>query len=301
MLDRLFRASPAALLIASLPALAQDPGAEPRTPQSSNSSAETVANPAGTVFDGDWVTVGIGAAYNPSYDGSDDYVISPLPLLQGRLGGVSINPRAAGLALDFIPDTSGEPGFSLGIAARLNRNRASQIKDPVVLAYGKLDTAIEVGPTAGFTIPGVLHQYDSLSVSVDALWDVAGAHKGMTVNPSIAYFTPVSRGAAISFALSARRVDGDYAAYYYSVPVAPATVAPAQRLPVFTASAGFDKIGANLLGGFDFDGDLTNGGLAGFVLAGYARMVGDAAKTPFTTLRGSRDQWFLGAGLGFTF
>lgn len=278
------------------PLAAQDPGAEPSAPESPTGPLATA-----TVFDGDWLTVGGGAAYGTSYDGSDDYVVSVLPLLQGRLGGVSINPRAAGLALDFIPDRDGEVGLSLGVAARLNRNRATQIADRVVRDYGKLDTAIEVGPTAGVTIPGVLHQYDSISISTDVLWDINGAHKGMTINPSVTYFTPLSRGTAVSLSLSARHVDDDYAEYYYSVPVAPATVAVADRLPLFAAEGGFDKLGATLLGGVDFDGDLTNGGLAGFAILGYSRMVGDAADTPFTSIRGDRDQWFLGAGLGYTF
>lgn len=300
MPHRLVRILPAALLLSPLPSLAQDPGAEPPAPESPGSPVEA-APTRGTAFEGDWMTLGIGAAYNASYDGSDDYVVSPLPFVQGRLGGVSINPRAAGIALDFIPDRDGATGFSLGIAGRLNRNRASQIEDEVVRAYGELDTAIEVGPTVGITLPGVLHQFDSLSVGVDALWDVAGAHEGMTINPSITYFTPVSRGAALSFSLSARHVDDDYASYYYSVPTAPTSVPVAQRLAVFDADGGFDKAGATLLAGLDLDGDLTNGGLAAFMLGGYSRMVGDAADTPFTSVRGSRDQWFLGAGLGFTF
>lgn len=290
----------AALVLAAGPGLAQDPGNEPRTPESPASPAETVP-PSGTVFDGNWITLGVGAALNASYDGSDDYVITPLPFLQGRLGGVSINPRAAGIALDFISDADGATGFSLGVAGRVNRNRAAQIEDEVVRAYGELDTAVEVGPTAGVTFPGVLNQYDSLSISADALWDVAGAHEGMSVSPSVTYFSPVSRGAAISLSLSARYVDDDYADYYYSVPVAPASVPAADRLPVFTADGGFDKLGANLLFGFDFDGDLTNGGLAGFAIGGYSRMVGDAKDTPFTRLRGSADQWFLGLGVGYTF
>lgn len=296
-----FRATAgAALLLAAAPLAAQDPGAEAATPESPAATAETAPS-AGTVFDDNWLTIGAGGALTASYDGSDDYVLTPLPLVQGKLGGVSINPRAAGIALDFIPDAAGKTGFSLGVAARLNRNRAVQIKDDVVAAYGELDTAIEVGPTVGVTIPGVLHQYDSLSLNADVLWDVAGAHGGMTINPSVTYFTPLSRAVAASFALSARRVDDDYAAYYYSVPVAPPSVPAGSRLPVYNARGGFDKAGANLLVGFDFDGDLTNGGLAAFVLGGYSRMLGDAADTPFTSIRGSRDQWFLGAGLGFTF
>lgn len=292
-------AAGAALFIAAAPLAAQDPGNDPRPPEA--------ATPVpGTVFDGDWMTVGAGVAYNASYDGSDDYVLSPLPFLQGRLGGVSITPRPAGLALDFIPDADAAPGertvdFDLGVAARLNRNRASQIEDAVVASYGKLDTAIEVGPSVGVSVSALLNPYDSLSFGADILWDVNGAHRGMTINPSITYFTPVSRAAAVSFSLSARHVDDDYADYYYSVPVAPPAVAAGDRLAVFAADGGIDKLGANLLLGYDFDGDLTNGGLAGFLIGGYSRMQGDAADTPFTAVRGDADQWFVGAGVGYTF
>lgn len=292
MQNRFSRAAASvALVLLAAPLAAQDPGNEPQTP-----------NPyEGSVFDGDWMTIGAGAVLNPSYDGSDDYVISPLPLIQGSLAGIAINPRPAGIALDFIPDGDNRVNVSLGVAGRLNRNRASQIEDPVVSAYGKLETAIEVGPTFGLSFPAVLNPYDSVSLNADVLWDINGAHGGMTINPSVTYFTPVSKGAAISFSLSARHVDDDYAAYYYSVPVAPAAVAVADRLPVFNANGGFDKVGATLLVGVDFDGDLTNGGLAGFLLGGYSRMVGDAADTPFTSIRGDESQWLIGAGLGYTF
>lgn len=288
-----FTRAAAALAFAALaaPLAAQDPGNEPQTPDPYE----------GSVFDGDWLTVGVGALYSPSYEGSDDYVLSPLPLVQGSLGGVAISPRAAGIALDFIPDGDKPVNFNLGVAARLNRNRALQIEDPVVSAYGKLETAIEVGPSVGLSFPALLNPYDSLTLSVDALWDVAGAHEGMSISPVVTYFTPVSRGAAISLSLSARTVDDDYAAYYYSVPVAPAAVPVADRLPVFAANGGFDKVGATLLVGVDFDGNLANGGLAGFLLGGHSRMVGDGADTPFTALRGSRSQWLIGAGIGYTF
>lgn len=298
MTNRMIRAAAgAALLLTATTSFAQDPGNDVPAPESPAPPPE--APP--TVFDGDWITLGAGVAYNASYDGSDDYVFSPLPFLQGRLGGVAINPRPAGVALDFIPDGDGPVNFNLGVAGRLNRNRADQIEDEVVLAYGELDTAIEVGPTVGISVSKVLNPFDSLSIGADILWDVNGAHNGMTINPSITYFTPVSRAAAISFSLSARYVDDDYAAYYYSVPAAPAAVPVADRLPVFDAEGGFDKVGANLLLAYDFNGDITDGGLAGFLIGGYSRMQGDAADTPFTSVRGSADQWFVGVGLGYTF
>ena len=252
----------------------------------------------GTVFDGDWVQVGVGIAYAADYDGSDDYKVFPLPLVRGSIGGIGIQPRAAGVALDLVPDGGGDVSFTFGPALRLRTSRTGDIKDPVVAAAGELDTAVEVGPTAGVSYSGLLNPYDSITLNVDAKWDVAGAHEGMTISPGVTYFTPLSRGAAVSLSLSAEHGDGDFADYYYSVTPAQSL---ASGLPVYDAGGGFNKVGANLLGGFDLDGDLTNGGLAIFAIAGYSRMVGDAKDSPFVALRGSADQWLVGAGVGYTF
>ena len=266
------------------------------TAASAQDVAEQPVTMDGTVFDGDWLSLGAGVAYGPSYDGSDDYVISPLPVVQGSFAGVAINPRPGGLALDFIPDQPGKIGINAGVAAKVNGNRARQIKDPVVEAYGKLDTAIEVGPTVGIKLPGVMNPYDSLSFNVDALWDVAGAHKGRSINPSVTYFTPLSRGIAASLSLAARHVDDDYADYYYSVPALAGS-----PLPTFQAKGGFDKVTVGAFTAFDLDGDVTNGGLAAVLIGSYSRMMGDGKRTPFTSMVGSADQWLVAAGLGYTF
>ena len=270
----------ALVLAAAAPAAAQDAGAQP------------------SVFDGDYLSVGVGAAYGPSYAGSDDYVLYPVPLVQGSFRGVGINPRSGGLALDFVPNPADGVGFNLGVAGRVRLDRAHRIKDPVVRQLGKLDTAVEVGPTAGVTIPHLLNPYDSLTLGTDVLWDVAGAHKGMVVDPSIAYFTPLSRGIAASLSLSAEYADGKFADYYYSITPAGAA---ASGLPEFDAGSGFTKAGANLLLGFDLDGDLENGGVALVLVGGYSRMLGDAKRSPVTSIRGDADQWIGAIGIGYTF
>jgi len=274
-----------ALAVFACPALAQESEGPPPSEHT-------------TVYDGDWVTVGAGAVYAPSYDGSDDYVIFPVPMVMGQVGPVSIAPRAGGLALDFIPDPDEGVAFDLGVAVGLNSNRADKIKDPVVEAAGELDRAVEIGPSAGISIPGVLNPYDSLSFNLDARWDVAGAHEGMVMSPGISYFTPLSRGMAGALALSAEYVDDSYADYYYSVSP---TQSAASGLPLYHAEGGFTKAGATALLAVDLDGNLANGGISLFGVGGYSRMLGDAKRTPYTSLRGDADQFFAALGVGYTF
>lgn len=278
----------------------------PAAPAMAQDEQDTFGSPGDveiedTVFDDTWISIGVGVGYGPSYDGSDDYRIFPVPLLQGQIGPVGIIPRSSGVALDFIPSSgNGAPDFNLGVVATLNRSRSNldEIDDPVVELAGELDTAIEVGPTAGITLPGLLNQFDSLSLAVDAKWDVAGAHDGLVVAPIITYFTPFSRGIAASFQLSAEYGDDDHNAYYYSVTGGQAL---ASGLPLFNADSGFTKVSSNLLLGIDLDGDLANGGLAAVVIGGYTRLVGDAKDTPYTSLRGNADQFLGAVGIGYTF
>lgn len=255
--------------------------------------------PAENVLDGDHLMVGVGAVYVPSYRGSNDYVVTPIPLVRGKFKGIDINPRIAGVALDFVPDDKESGiGFSLGPVATVSFNRARRIGDDVVRAAGKLDPAIEVGASAGITKYRVLHEYDSLTLSTDVKWDVNGAHKGMVVSPAISYATPLSPALVAVVAVSARHVDDDFARYYYSV--TPEQSA-ASGLPVYGAKGGWDSANASLLLGYDLSGDVRDGGLSLFGVANYSRMLNDGKDTPFTSLRGSADQFVVGAGVAYTF
>ena len=281
------------------PVFAQDAGEPGVVAEAPPETASTV----GTVFDGDYLSIGVGVAYGASYSGSDDYQAFVLPIVQGSLGGVAIDPRPAGVALNFIPDSADGPSFSGGPVIRINRDRVDidRIDDDIVELYGELDTAIEVGPSVGVSFPAVLNPFDSLSFNLDATWDIAGAHSGMSVSPSIAYFTPLSRGIAASLAFSTNYIDDDYADYYYSVPTI-VNVAPDDNfLPGFEADGGFESVGVNLLLGVDLNGDVTDGGLALVGIGGYSRLLGDAADTPFTSIRGDADQFLVAIGLGYTF
>ena len=140
---------------------------------------------------------------------------------------------------------------------------------------------------------------DSLGASVDVTWDINGAHGGMVTEPGVTYFTPLSRGMAASLSLNAEHGDGEFMDYYYSISPAQAL---ASGLPAFDADGGgWTKAGGNLLLGFDLDGNLENGGLALVAVGGYMRMLGDAKRSPVTSVRGDADQWTVALGLGYTF
>ena len=305
-------AGSAAALLCSTPAMAETAFEEEQEQTRGSTTAGPDGPPPGIatddiVFDDTWITLGIGAGLVPSYSGSDDYVVFPLPLIVGRVGGVGISPNGPGVNLDLLsqPPEAGPPGsgsdaptFSFGPSFRIRNDRAAQIEDEVVKAAGELDTALEIGANAGVTFPGVLNRFDRVTLSTSVRWDILGAHDGMVVEPSVGYFTPMGRGSALQLSFNAQIIDDNFADYYYSV-------SPQQSadsgLPEFTADGGVNSLGLTAIGTYDLDGNLMNGGWNIYAIGGYSRLVGDGKDTPYTSIRGSADQFFGGIGVGYTF
>jgi outer membrane protein len=228
---------------------------------------------------GNYVVIGGGVVYGPSYEGSNDYVFFPVPVVQGRLGGVTITPRAGGVALDLVPEATGAKfGFSLGPVATYSD--------------------IAVGVSGGVTLYRVLDAYDSLSASVDVKWDVRGPQGGLQIAPSVSYVTPLSKAAIITLAVSAKHVNEEYATYYYSV--SPGQSA-ASGLPLYPTHGGWASVGTTLLLGYSLRGDLRKGGLSLFAVGSYSRLLNDARYNPYTAIRGSPNQWVGGGGVAFMF
>lgn len=258
--------------------------------------------PFRVVFDETWATVGIGAGLVPSYSGSNDYVVFPLPLIVGRVGGVGISPNGPGFNLDLLSQAPSfappETSFSFGPSFRFRNDRANQIEDPVVELATELDVAIEVGVNGGVSFPGVFTPRDRLGITTQVRWDILDAHNGMLIEPGVTYFRPIGRGAALQLALNASFVDDNFADYYYTVTPADAA---ATGLAQFTADGGLNSVGTLAILTIDLDNNVLNGGFNVYGVGGYSRLVGDAADTPFTDQRGSANQFIAGLGIGYTF
>lgn len=278
------------LAVAPMAAAAQE--SEPRT-------APPATQDGPGIFAGDNATLGLGVAYRTSYEGSDDYIFTPAPLLRGTVGGVDFEARGPGLSFDLIADApDARVKFLAGPQFRLNLNRTSQIKDPIVRLLGERDAAIEGGGFVGLSFTGLTNPFDSLTLRFDALTDLGDVHRGTLLSPSLGYATPLSPAVFVAASISATHADGNYTRSEFGVTAAGAT---ASGLPAFTPSGGWKDVGANLILAYDLSGDVRDGGWSLFGLTSYSRLLEDAARSPIVRLRGDRNQWFVAAGLAYTF
>ncbi|RYY27982.1 MAG: MipA/OmpV family protein [Sphingomonadales bacterium] len=280
-----------------LPLLLANPAFAQEAPAPVDPAPNTI-DPA--KLDGDSITIGAAAGIGPSYEGSNDTVLSVVPGIRSRVSQINFTLRGNRFFADLIP-TPGGPGwdFQLGPVAQINFNRStSAIKDPRVEAIGKIKSAIEVGGIVGIAKQGVLtSDYDRLGVSFIYAHDAGGVHKSYTMTPAIDYGTPLSRKAYVGISASANYMGQGYATRYFSI--APGA-SVRSGLPVYNARKGWKDWTLGTVGMLALTGDLT-GGLSMIGAASYRRLLGSAAETPLTSIAGSRDQWTGMLGLAYTF
>jgi outer membrane scaffolding protein for murein synthesis (MipA/OmpV family) len=250
---------------------------------------------------GDSVTVGVAGAYLPDYEGSNDYRITPAPAAIGSVSGFNFQLIGNRLSVDLIPNRPGANwDFQFGPigVVNLNRNSRKSIDDSRVKALPKRDAAIELGGYVGVGKVGVFTSpYDRLSLSVSYRHDVSDVHDSGIWSPSINYFTPLSRKAAVALSASAEHVSAKYGRTYFSVTPAEALQS---GLPAYAAGSGWKSYTAGVAGTYSLTGDLQHG--FKLVAAGsYKRMLNDYADSPLVSLAGSRDQWLGALGLAYTF
>lgn len=276
-------AAAAALAVLASPAFAQPAGGEADMPDPNDRS--------------DTLTVAVGGAWNPDYEGSDDYHLIPAGAVRGRIGGMNFWSSATWLYLDVIGRPDSGIDFDLGPIVGARFNRTGKVKDDFVDELPERDTAIEVGGFAGLSWHGLTNPYDALSVRVDVLKDVGNAHESTLVSPSVSFGTPLSRTFYVSASASAEWAGGGYAEHYYSIPLADSI---ASGLPIYDADGGLKEWSLSLLANHSVTGDLT-GGLSVFATGSYTRLTGDFADAPIVDLRGSPNQWLAAVGLAYTF
>jgi outer membrane protein len=246
----------------------------------------------------DSITIGVGAASIPRYEGSSDSTIIPAAAARGTIGGYGFTIAGTTLSTDVIPYRNATGGkFVLGPVAHLtlNRNSDKRTRNAQITALGKIDMAVEVGGQVGFTQTGVItSDYDTLTATVGAVYDVTGTHKSVIVTPSLTYGTPLSKKIYVGINASADYVGGRYARTYYGVTPGQSL---ASGLAPYTPGDGFKDVSLSGLVNYSLAGDLRHG-LSVFGVASYMRLLGDFGRSPVTQ---DRDQMIYAAGLAYTF
>lgn len=284
---RLAAAAAVLALVAAAPAFAQD----------------ATGSPAGPTLDtsGDRITIGVGVASVPSYEGSDNNNFIPAGAIQGTISGYAFSTNGTRLYVDVIRNQPGPVvDFQLGpvIGVNLDRNRVKTIDDAAVERLGDRKIAIEAGGYIGIGKTGVItSDYDKLSASVAYVNDVNDAHHSYAITPQLDYGTPLSTKAYVGLSLSANYVGGGYADTYFGVTPAGTL---ASGLPTFNPDKGWKNYSVSALLNYSLTGDLLHG--LGLGIGGsYSRLLGDFKDSPIVSLRGDKDQLYGFVGLTYTF
>ena len=268
----------------------------PALAQSTPASGSALPSPE-EVAGKDLVTIGVGAAVVPDYEGSDDYRIIPAGAVRARIHGISISTNGTYAYADLVRQ-SGKLDLDAGPIVGLRFDSRRHTDDPVVKLMLKRKTAYEVGGFAGVSFHGLVDPYDTLALHLDVLHDVGSAHKSTVFDPNVSFSTPVSRTTYVSLSAGAEIVSNRFADYYFGVSPGDVT-ATGGGLPLYNPSGGMKNWKTSLLVNQSITGDLL-GGLSIFGMGQYSRLVGDFKRSPIVSMRGSASQWLGAVGLAYT-
>jgi outer membrane scaffolding protein for murein synthesis (MipA/OmpV family) len=268
----------------------------PALGQSASASDSALPSPE-EIAGKDMITIGVGIAVVPDYEGSDDYRIIPAGAIRARIHGLSISTNGTYLYADLVPQ-SGKLDLDAGPIVGVRFDSRRHTDDPVVKLMLKRKTAYEVGGFAGVSLHGLVDPYDTLALHLDILHDIGSAHKSTTFDPNVSFSTPVSRKTYVSLSAGAEFVSSKFANYYFGVSPGD-VVATGGGLPLYHPGGGMKNWKTSLLLNQSITGDLL-GGLSVFGMGQYSRLVGDFKRSPIVAMRGSASQWLGAVGLAYT-
>ncbi|HEX4738286.1 MAG TPA: MipA/OmpV family protein [Allosphingosinicella sp.] len=245
------------------------------------------------------LTVGLGAAYLPSYEGSNDYDVAPAAIAIGKVDGFSFATRGSGLSVNLVRSGQKAPvAFEFGPVGHLRLDRSARIEDPVVRSLGTIHRAVELGAYAGIKFNHLLDPYDSLTFRATVQHDVSGVHGSTIWAPGIDYVTPVSLRTVVFLGAEIDHVGDGYARTYFGI-------TPAQSvrsgLPVYAAHGGWKNYRLSLGMAQVLTGDLRRPRLSLVGGVSYSRELGNFARAPIVAIRGTPNQWTLVGGLAYSF
>lgn len=230
--------------------------------------------------------IGGGAAYQPDYEGSDDYEVSAVPLVMITYKDlVFLRGPLVGMNLLTWRGERDSDQLKIGPMVRYQMGRDEGDND-ALRGLGDIDGGIEAGAFISYST-------GAWSLGVTAFQDVSNTHDGMTAELSGGYKHDFSPRLRLRTKLSTTWADDDYTGAFFGV-----TAAQAQRsgLRRYQPEGGMKDVGL----GADVDYSLTDHWIVtGRV--GYKRLLGDAVDSPLVKDEGSANQLITGLFLKYSF
>jgi len=233
--------------------------------------------------------LGLGIAYRPDYEGSDNYEAGIAPfgrynMESGRyisLGGTSGSERAARLKMNIL---TSETAWEVGPVIQYRFKRGGNVENNKVSHMQTVPNEQEAGGFVGWHTGG-------LSFNVTGVYDISGESNGTLFYFNGLYRIPVNNRFEMAVGAQTTWASDDWMESYFSVS---GSNAANSGLPKYSAGSGLKDAGMGLTGHYKFT---KTWGMIGNV--SYTRMLNDAADSPLVKDVGDENQYT--AVIGFTY
>ena len=229
------------------------------------------------------VTIGVEGRVLPKFEGANNSMLRPFPILRVRRADEPDQFRSARDGFSIALLDAGQ--FKLGPVAKLRFNR-KESDDSALRGLGDINWAVEVGAFAEYW------PVEWLRTRAEVRQGFGGHHGVVSdIMADVVYrATPqltLSGGPRLTVGTAAS------VSPYFSITPAQAALS---GLPVYDARGGLRSYGAGTQATYAFTPQW-----AGTVFLEYERLADDAGNSPLVLQRGSRDQLQVGAGVTYSF
>jgi outer membrane protein len=226
--------------------------------------------------------VGLGLAFVPEYEGSEDY--KAVPIINARFNlnnNMYIGFLGNTLRANLVPSQEWNAGPLLRY-----RPERNNVKNDQVDAMEKVDAAIEAGGFLSYNLP-------DWTFSISAAQDIAGAHDGFLLDMGVGYRYKLQADTMLTLNAQTTYASSDYMHTYFSVDQADSL---RSRLKTYNADAGLKDFGVGIALQHAYSRKWS---VVGVIR--YSRLLGDAADSPVVDDAGSANQMLTGAFVNYSF
>jgi outer membrane protein len=235
--------------------------------------------------------LGLGVAYRPDYEGSDNYEAGIAPfgrynMESGRyisLGGTAGSERAMRLKMNILTK---DTNWEVGPVVQYRFKRGGDVENDKVSHMQTVPNEQEAGGFVGWHAGG-------LFLSMTGVYDISGESDGTLFYFNGLYRMPLSSRFEVAAGAQTTWASNDYMETYFGVS---GPNAASSGLPTYSADSGLKDAGLSLIGHYKFT---KTWGVIGNL--SYTRMLNDAKDSPLVKDVGDENQYTAVVAVTYNF